>query len=145
MRLTSAQYVGALTYWGPDKMAAISETILSKAFSWMKMLEFWLKFHWSLFPKVQLTIQALVQIMAWRQPGGKPLSEPVLVSLLMYICVTRPQWVKSMQMNYIWCAKATMKRCNSYGNCKPDISMQAQPLIFFTSESLVPMHLIDMQ
>ena len=39
-------------------------------------------------------IPALVQIMAWCQPGDKPLSEPVLVSLLMYICVTRPQWVK---------------------------------------------------
>ena len=39
-------------------------------------------------------IPALVQIMAWRRPGDKPLSEPTLVSLLMYICVTRPQWVK---------------------------------------------------
>ena len=36
---------------------------------------------------------ALVQIMAWRRPGDKPLSEPVMVSLLMHICVTRPQWV----------------------------------------------------
>ena len=37
---------------------------------------------------------ALIQIMAWHQPGDKPLSEPVLVSLLMHICVTQPQWVK---------------------------------------------------
>ena len=37
---------------------------------------------------------ALVQIMAWRRSGNKPLSEPMLVSLLTYICVTRPQWVK---------------------------------------------------
>ena len=36
---------------------------------------------------------ALVQIMAWRQSGDKPLSEPMMVSLLMHICVTRPQWV----------------------------------------------------
>ena len=36
---------------------------------------------------------ALVQIMAWRRPGAKPLSEPVMVSLLMLICVTWPQWV----------------------------------------------------
>ena len=36
---------------------------------------------------------ALVQIMAWRRPGDKPLSEPMMVSLLMHICVTRPQWV----------------------------------------------------
>ena len=27
---------------------------------------------------------ALVQIMAWRQPGDKPLSEPMMVSLLMH-------------------------------------------------------------
>ena len=36
-------------------------------------------------------IPALVQIMAWRRPGDKPLSEPILVSLLSHICVTRPQ------------------------------------------------------
>ena len=37
---------------------------------------------------------ALVQIMAWRRPGDKPLSEPMMVCLLTHICVTRPQWVK---------------------------------------------------
>ena len=39
-------------------------------------------------------IPSLVQIMAWRRPGDKPLSEPVMVSLPTHICVTRPQWVK---------------------------------------------------
>ena len=39
-------------------------------------------------------IPALVQIMAWRRPGDKPLSEPMMVRLLTHICVTRPQWVK---------------------------------------------------
>ena len=38
-------------------------------------------------------IPALVQIMALRRPGNKPLSEPMMVSLLTHICVTRPQWV----------------------------------------------------
>ena len=33
---------------------------------------------------------ALVQIMAWRRPGDKPLSEPMMVSLSTHICVTRP-------------------------------------------------------
>ena len=37
-------------------MNAISQTIFSNAFSWMKMFEFWSNFHWSLFPRVQLTI-----------------------------------------------------------------------------------------
>ena len=40
-------------------------------------------------------IPSLVQIMVWRRPGDKPLSEPMLVSLLTHICVTRPQWVNS--------------------------------------------------
>ena len=38
-------------------------------------------------------IPALVQIMAWRRPGDKPLSEPMMISLPTHICVTRPQWV----------------------------------------------------
>ena len=49
-------------------------------------------------PKVPINnIPALVQIMAWRRPGDKPLSEPMMVCLLTHICVTRPQWV-----NLIW-------------------------------------------
>ena len=39
-------------------------------------------------------IPALVQIMAWRRLGDKPLSEPMMFSLPTHICVTRPQWVK---------------------------------------------------
>ena len=38
-------------------------------------------------------IPVLVQIMAWRRPGDKTLSEPMMVSLLTHICVTQPQWV----------------------------------------------------
>ena len=45
-----------LTHWGRDKMTAVSQTTLSNAFSWLKMLEFRLRFHWSLFLRVQLTI-----------------------------------------------------------------------------------------
>ena len=40
-------------------------------------------------------IPALVKIMAWRRPGYKPLSEPMLVSLPTHICVTWPQWVNN--------------------------------------------------
>ena len=39
-------------------------------------------------------IPALVQIMAWRRPGDKPLSGPMMVRLPTHICVTRPEWVK---------------------------------------------------
>ena len=45
----------AITHWGRDKMAAIFQTTLSHGFSWMKMYQFRLMFHWS-FPKVHLTI-----------------------------------------------------------------------------------------
>ena len=41
-------------------------------------------------------IPALVQIMAWCRLGDKPLSEPMMVNLLTHICVTLPQWVKSL-------------------------------------------------
>ena len=45
-------------------------------------------------PKVPINnIPVLVQIMAWRRPGDKPLSEPMMVVLPTHICVTRPQWV----------------------------------------------------
>ena len=42
-----------------------------------------------------INIPALVQIMAWRRWGDKPLSEPMMVRLPMHICVTRPQWVNT--------------------------------------------------
>ena len=34
-------------------------------------------------------IPALFQRMAWHWPGDKPLFDPMMVSLLMHICVTR--------------------------------------------------------
>ena len=64
-----------LTHWGRDKMDAISQTTFWRAFSSMKIVECWIDFHWSMFVKVQLTIiRHLVQIMAWRRSGDKPLS-----------------------------------------------------------------------
>ena len=34
----------------------------------------------------------MVQIMFWRRPGDKSLSEPMMMSSLTHICVTWPQW-----------------------------------------------------
>ena len=45
-------------------------------------------------------IPALVQIMAWRRPGDKPLSEPRMVRLPTHLCVARPQWVNDV-INHI--------------------------------------------
>ena len=46
-------------------------------------------------------IPSLVQIMAWRWSGDKPLSEPMIVSLLTHICLTRPQWVKDKMVSWL--------------------------------------------
>ena len=46
-------------------------------------------------------ILSLVQIIAWHRPGYKPLSGPMMVSLLMHIYVTRPQWVKVMAVPFL--------------------------------------------
>ena len=54
--------------------------------------------------KVQITnIPALVQIMAWRRPVDKLLSEPIIVSLLTHMCITQPQWVNwNPRDNFQW-------------------------------------------
>ena len=41
-------------------------------------------------------IPAFVQIMAWCWPGDKPLSEPMMDSLLIHTYVSRPQWVNEI-------------------------------------------------
>ena len=89
----------ALTHWGREKMDVISQTTFPSAFYWMCILlneHVWITIKNSLkfVPEGPINnIPALVQIMAWRRPGDKPLSEPMLVSLPTHICVTRLQWV----------------------------------------------------
>ena len=69
---------------------AIFECIFVNENVWI-LIEISLKF----VPKGPINnIPSLVQIMVWHRPGAKPLSEPMMVSLLTHICVTRPQWVK---------------------------------------------------
>ena len=52
-------------------MVVISQTTFSNVFSWMKIkVIWWLKFHWSLFPRVQISNKpGLVQTMVWRRTG----------------------------------------------------------------------------
>ena len=45
-----------LTYLPLDQMVAILQTIFWDACLWMKSFVFWLKFHWNLFLRVQLSI-----------------------------------------------------------------------------------------
>ena len=57
-----------------------------------------LKISLKFVPKVLINnIPALVQIMAWH----RPLSKPTMVSLVMHIRVTQPQWVKLHYLNQI--------------------------------------------
>ena len=51
--ITRPQWVNTLRQ---RQMNTISQATFSNAFSWMKMYEFRLRFHWSLFLRVQLTI-----------------------------------------------------------------------------------------
>ena len=60
-------------------------------------------------PKVPINnILALVQIMAWRRQGDKPLSEP-----MAHICVTRPQWVKH-KLSFLNRTNVTSRKHTSY-------------------------------
>ena len=65
-----------------------------------------IKISLKFLPKCRINnVPALVQIMAWRRPGDKPLSEPMMVSVLTHICVTRPQWV-----SILWAQVAIFNR-----------------------------------
>ena len=68
----------------------------------------WIFLNWNVWISIKISlncvprspinnIPALVQIMTWRRPGDKPLSEPMMVSLLTHICVTRPRWVNILR------------------------------------------------
>ena len=75
-------------------MAAISQTIFSNAFSWMKNFVFWFQFHWSLFQRVQLTISW--HCFNWWlcvEQGTSYNLKQCLLSSLRHICVTRGRWI----------------------------------------------------
>ena len=94
---SNSSLLKTLTQWGPEKIAAIFQTIFSNVFSSMKM------YSPKFVSEVRINnIPALVQIMASRRPGDKPLSEPMTVSLLTLICVTRHQWVNIHKMIFFW-------------------------------------------
>ena len=105
-----------LTYLGSDNMIGIFQTTFSDGFLWMKMHEFLLKCHCSLFLVVQIRIiKALVQITAWCRPGDKPLSELTITSLLPHICITKPQWVKKSLLRDLSYARGILTDCGLLG------------------------------
>ena len=91
-----------LTHWGRNQVDAIFADIficiLENENEWISP-----RISLTFVPKVRINnIPVLVQIMAWRRPGDKPLSEPMMVSLLTHISVTRTQWVKEYDTQWIW-------------------------------------------
>ena len=66
-------------------------------------------------PKAHINnIPALVQIMAWRRAGDKPLSEPMMVSLLTHICV---RIYASLGLNELTCKKLETRVCAQHCGC----------------------------
>ena len=85
-------HIHPLTHWGRDKVDTISQTF--KCIFLNETFRITIKISLKFVPKGPINnIPALVQIMAWRRSGDKPLSESMMVRLLKHICVTRPQWV----------------------------------------------------
>ena len=91
------------THWGKDKMALNLQRTFQNSFSWVKIIEFWFKFHCNHSKGVQLTI-----IRHWfrYRLGTEEATSHYLnhwwPKTLMNICITQPQWVKSIsQRTYL--------------------------------------------
>ena len=75
-----------LTHWGRDKMARhfaddVFQCIFLNENVWISI-----KISLKFVPQGSINnIPALVQMMPWHRPGNKPLSEPMMVSLLIHI------------------------------------------------------------
>ena len=73
------------------KYIFLNENVIISAKIWLEIV-----------PKGPINnIQALVQIMACRRQGDKPLSEPMMARFPTHICVTRPHWVNFWFVFYL--------------------------------------------
>ena len=76
-------------------------------FKWILLNENWwilIKISLRFVPRGPIDdILALVQRMAWHRLGNKPLSEPMMVILMMHICITWPQWVNYVLLKTAGC------------------------------------------
>ena len=78
-------------------------------------------------------IPALVQILAWRRSGDKPLSEPMLVGLLTHICLTRPQVWSGMRLLFVKWNHDNQPRGASFG----------KPVLCISHHSILPLENIS--
>ena len=80
-----------------------------KRISFNENVRILLKVSLKLVPRGPINyIPSMVQIMAWRRPGDKPLSESMMVNLLTYICITRPQWINNTSW---WITRLFVNMC----------------------------------
>ena len=86
-------------------------------------------------------IPTLVQVMAWRRPGDKPLSEPMMVRLPTHICVTRPQWVIRSQFgdfvthtHFLYSYKLTFCECRLKHSSSLQWRLKAPPSQLFVRQ-----------
>ena len=56
--------------------------------------------------------------MAWRRLGAKPLSEPIMISLLTHICVTQPHCMMAISFTHILQGYFTDTMSNNYPRTK---------------------------
>ena len=96
-----------LTYWGRDKMP-FSRPHLPMDFREWKCMNFDYNFIICFFNPRGLVNDnpALVKLMAWRRPEDKLLYEPMMISLLAHIYVTRPQWINIVMQERNGCCFA---------------------------------------
>ena len=70
-------------------------------------------------------IPALVQIMAWRRPNDKSLSEPMVVRIMTHICgVTRPKRINHSIYNIRQLFRKKTKHCDSVQRLESYFSIQ---------------------
>ena len=82
----------AYTHWGGHFPDDIFKCIFSNEKVWISI-----NVSLTFVPNGPINnIPALVQIVAWRRSGDKPLFPPMMASLLKHICVPWPQWVIMM-------------------------------------------------
>ena len=76
----------SLTHWALDKMAENFHMTFSNGFFCNENVSTSIKILLRFVPKGPINnTPALVQIMVWRRPGAKPLSEPMMASLLTHM------------------------------------------------------------
>ena len=81
----NAQHIEAVTKWWSFRRRHFRFVLLNENV-WISI-----KISLKFLPKGPINnIPTLVPIMTWRRPGDKPLSKPMMVSLLTHICTTRP-------------------------------------------------------